>query len=63
MEIPPENERKMEIELPKNHKATVIFNDKHNLEWHLKIPAGNEVEIPFSYAVSWPSGSDISDNY
>lgn len=37
----------------KHTAEKVVLNDLNNLEWTLKIKAGDEVEIPFQYTVTW----------
>jgi hypothetical protein len=38
-------------------------NELNNISWTLKVKAGKEVEIPFTYFVSWPSSQMINNDY
>jgi hypothetical protein len=40
--------------------TSVVLTASNNVKWKLDLPAGKQVQLPFTYQLEWPLGQEIN---
>lgn len=47
----------------KDNQREITLDDESKIKWNFKLPAGEKRELPFSFLVEYPTGSQVSGLY